>query len=115
MSAIGAWGDMMPWTVTVAPRSSGNSYSGQSYGTAVSHDAAIQMNIGTQGGDSIVKDATGQEVVFRYRIFLKTTTIPDVLDEVTLPSEFGSVTPEIVNVKPVSDENGIHHVILWVK
>ena len=73
--------------------------------------AAIQVN----GGDEVIKDATGQEIVFKYKIHLQTNTIPDVLDKVTLPSEFGSVTPEIMNVKPVSDENGIHHVVLWVK
>ncbi len=100
--------------VSVAARTSGNSYSVQTYGTAVNYNAAIQVN----GGDEVIeviKDATGQEIVFKYKIHLQTTTIPDVLDKVTLPSEFGSVTPEIMNVKPVSDENGIHHVVLWVK
>lgn len=110
MSAIGSWNDMMPWTVTVAPRSSGNSYSGQTYGAAIGHSAAIQMN----RGDEVIKTAEGQEVVFSYKIFLETTTIPGKLDQVTLPAEFGSVTPEIVMVKPVSDENGLHHIVMWV-
>ncbi len=111
MPTVASWTNLMPWSVTLAPRSSGGSYSGQSYGTAVSYNAAIQVN----AGEEVIKTGTGQEVVYKYKIYLQTTTVPDPLDQVTLPSEFGGVTPEIVMVQPVADENGIHHVKLWVK
>ncbi len=63
---------------------------------------------------------TGWEIelnwVTRMRM-IRNIAAPNSLDKVTLPSAapFNSGTPEIVQVKPTSDENGIHHVVLWVK
>ena len=111
MPAVASWANLMPYSVTVTSRSSGDSYSGQTYGTAVSYNAAIQVN----AGNEVIKSASNQEIVFKYKVYLQTTTQPGQLDEVTLPSDFNSETPEIVAMRPVSDENGIHHVILWVK
>ena len=113
MPAVASWANLMPWSVSIAPRTSGDSYSGQTYGTAVSHNARIEPN----PGDRVIKDSLGQEIVFAYKVFLQTTTAPNALAKVTLPSAapFNSGTPEIVHVEPQSDENGIHHVVLWVK
>ena len=111
MPAVASWANLMPWSVSVAPRTAGDSYSDQTYGAPVSYNAAIQVN----AGNEVIKTTSNQEIVFKYKIFLQTTTTPGQLDQVTLPSAFNSETPEIVTMRPVSDENGIHHVVLWVK
>jgi len=111
MHEVGSWANLMPWTVNIASRTSGDSYSGNLYGSDVGYRAAIQTNPGAE----VIKDATNHEIVYKYKLYLATTTQPDPLDRVTLPSTFGSLTPEIVAMRPVSDESGIHHVVLWVK
>ncbi len=61
MPAIATWKPMMPYTATLAPRSSGNSYGGQTYGTAVSFDAAIQE--GLRRANQTLRGITGLHVI----------------------------------------------------
>jgi hypothetical protein len=63
----------------------------------------------------MIRDSRGNEVVSHGRVFLGTRTVPSVKDKLTLPPEFQSTTPTILDAYPVYDENGIHHVTLEIK
>jgi hypothetical protein len=80
--------ELMPFTVTVAPKSGQNQYNEETYGTAV-------------------------EVTTTFEIWLDTvdTIAPDA--QLTLTgAEWIDTTPEIFTVRRVSDENGNSHVQL---
>lgn len=61
----------------------------------------------------------GRNVVSHRKVFLysstswSSTSIPRTIDKLILPATHPPVEPQILGVQPVSDENGIHHVMIW--
>lgn len=93
-------------TVTIAPLSSIDEWAKPTFGTAVSYSAKIE-----RASERVITNS-GDEVVAGYKIFLDTTTIPDVSAEITLPTGYDPTTPKILQVRPVSDHNGINHIVV---
>ena len=99
--------ELMPYTVTVAPKSGQNQYNEPTFGTAVSYQARIAGKI------MELRSKKGEEVTTTFELWLDTTdTIaPDA--QLTLTgSQWIDTTPEIFTVRRVSDENGDSHVQL---
>ena len=99
--------ELMPYTVTVAPKSGQNQYNEPTFGTAVSYQARIAGKI------MELRSKKGEEVTTTFELQLDTTdTIaPDA--QLTLTgSQWIDTTPEIFTVRRVSDENGDSHVQL---
>jgi hypothetical protein len=97
--------ELMPFTVTVAPKSGQNQYNESTYGTAVEYQARIAGKI------MELRDARGEEVTTTFEIWLDTvdTISPDA--QLTLTgAEWIDTTPEIFTVRRVTDENGNSHV-----
>jgi len=92
-------------TITIAPRSGYDEYAKPTYGTTVSYKAKIEQS------GKLVMNQQGEEVVGRYTIYLDTTTPPDVNGNLTMPTGFETVN-QIIAVRPVTDHNGINHVIV---
>ncbi len=106
--AVSEYLGMMPATVTVEPFSSRDAYGAATYGLARSHRARIEM------GNRLVTTASGEEKVARGRVFLATTAPPSASDRLTLPAPYEPSRPPILDVRPVEDERGIHHVVLLI-
>lgn len=99
--------ELMPYTVTVAPKSGQNQYNEPTFGTAVSYQARIAGKI------MELRSKKGEEVTTTFELWLDTTdTIaPDA--QLTLTgSQWIDTSPEIFTVRRVSDENGDSHVQL---
>lgn len=101
--------DFMPETVQINTYASISVSGVVTYSaTATSYPARIEMK------NHLIVDRTGRTVVARGRIFLGTTTVPDIKDKVTLPSQYSIRTPPIIDVNPCDDESGVHHVTLEI-
>ncbi len=67
----------------------------------------------------LVRTEHGHEVVSRRKVFLysstgwSSTTIPRTIDKLTLPATHPPREPQIMMIQPVSDENGVNHVVIW--
>tara|TARA_R100001086_G_scaffold234689_1_gene157072 strand:- start:622 stop:990 length:369 start_codon:yes stop_codon:yes gene_type:complete len=99
--------ELMPYTVTVAPKSGQNQYNEPTFGTAVSYQARIAGKI------MELRSKKGEEVTTTFELWLDTTDViaPDA--QLTLTgSQWIDTTPEIFTVRRVSDENGDSHVQL---
>ena len=97
--------ELMPFTVTVAPKSGQNQYNEETYGTAVSYQARIAGKI------MELRDSRGEESTTTFEVWLDTvdTISPDA--QLTLTgAEWIDTTPEIFTVRRVTDENGNSHV-----
>ena len=105
MSAIGAWADMMPDTVTIAPYASQNTYGEETYAAAVTYAARCV------GKQQKVIDLNGNERVSTVTSYLLAAPLTlTVRDKITIPSRFGDTTPEIMAISGWPDETGPHHV-----
>ena len=99
--------ELMPYTVTVAPKSGQNQYIEPTFGTAVSYQARIAGKI------MELRSKKGEDVTTTFELWLDTTDViaPDA--QLTLTgSQWIDTTPEIFTVRRVSDENGDSHVQL---
>lgn len=99
--------ELMPYTVTVAPKSGQNQYNEPTFGTAVSYQARIAGKI------MELRSKKGEDVTTTFELWLDTTDViaPDA--QLTLTgSQWIDTTPEIFTVRRVSDENGDSHVQL---
>jgi len=103
-------------TVTIAKRSCTHTdgYPKPGYGTAKSYYAHIERSADLRRMEG------GREIVSKRKVFLYSSTgwtaatIPTPADRMTLPNTHGpDVTPQIMLSQIVSDEFGIHHIVLW--
>ena len=94
-------------TVTVANVTSTDGYGKPTYGTAKSYAAKIEM-----GAKAFRKDDQ-REITNPRKIFLFTQDT-DITPEsqLTLPSAFPPLNPQILMVRTVTDLPGISHVVL---
>ena len=101
---IADWVDLMPSSVVVAPRTGVDAAGKPTFGAGVSYKARIEMrNVRS-------RDAQGREIVGRGIVFLATTTIPGSNSKITLPAGYDPLVPVLLEVRPVPDEFGTHHI-----
>lgn len=105
---VGDWLDFMPDTVTIEPVVSVSVSGVPTYGAGVNYPAYIEMK------NHQVVDKFGKVVVARGRVFLGTTTVPDVRSRLTIPSRFQPTQPPIISANAASDESGTHHITLEI-
>lgn len=106
--AIGEYLGMMPNIVKLEPFSSLDAFGEPSFGAAQSFRARIELK------GRLIRDNQGREVASRGRVFLATTAPPSTKDRLTLPAPYEPTNPLILDVRPVEDESGIHHVVLMI-
>lgn len=107
--------DLFDTTVTIAKRTSTHTdgYPKPGFGTATTYSAKIERS------EDLVRTEQGHETVSRRKVYLYnaagwgSSNMPRVYDRLTLPDTHAPTTPQIMLVQPVSDENGINHVVLW--
>ena len=99
---------LLPWNVTVEKYISKDPWGKPIYGGPVIYRAQIQFR------HSEVTNKEGERVYGRTICYLDCIDPIDTLDRITLPVEFGSLQPNIIAVRRVSDERGLHHVVLVV-
>ena len=105
---VADFADMMPASVSISPRTDVDGAGKPTFGTAVSYKARIEMrNVRS-------RDAQGREIVGRGIVFLATTTIPGSNSKITLPAGYDPLVPVLLEVRPVPDEYGTHHVELII-
>jgi hypothetical protein len=113
MAIDAALEELFDTTVTVAPRSGIDDYTKPTYGSAVTYSAHIER------AEELLRTDVGQERVSKRKVFLYNaagwtgSNMPTANSQLTLPATHPPTTPQIIMVQPVSDENGIHHVVLW--
>lgn len=99
--------------ITISQRTSSHTTAGYpkpGYGTAVTYSAHIER------AEEFVRTEQGSEAVGRRHVFLYCSTgwtvsnIPRVTDKITLPDTHQPTTPQILAVRPVSDEFGVSYV-----
>ena len=107
-------------TVTVCKRTSTHT-SGYPTPGYQSTSAGTTYNAHIELGEILVRTEKGHEVRSTRKIFLYHTTawsnsanIPRVTDKVILPATHPPTEPPIFSVAPVSDEDGIHHILMFV-
>lgn len=99
--------ELMPHTITLASITSRSSdgYYKLFHGTARSYRGLVEQ------GNTLIRDATGSEVVARTTVYVYTTTgAITVEDRITLPD---GTTPAILDVRVFADENGTHHKVIY--
>ncbi len=105
--------ELFDTTVTVAPSTGMDVYTKPSYGAAVTYKAHIERS------EEMHRNDEGQERISKRKVFLysesgwTSSSVPTADSQLTLPATHSPTTPQIIMVQPVSDENGIHHVVLW--
>ena len=100
--------DCMATSVTIKPVTATDKYGERTFGAAQTVKAYIMER------QERVPITGGEDVLARGRAILGAITSPTVTtkDELTLPD--GS-TPEILAVRSVNDENGLHHEVVIFK
>jgi hypothetical protein len=107
---VNEWADFMPQVVTREPWTSyKDGGSNSNYGTAIPN---IQCRIEMK--NHLVVDKDGKVVTARGRVFLLSTTIPDIKDRWTLPAGYVPTQPPVLGVNVVDDESGNHHITLEI-
>ncbi len=100
---------MMKSIIQIEPWTSHDSYGEASYGVIKTYQARIEMKA------SLIRDTNGREVAARGKVYVAITSpIPSTKDRLTLPSPYTPTNPPILDVMPVQDEKGIHHVVLVI-
>lgn len=101
--------DFMPDTVTIYRWLSGGVSGAPTYSSSgAPYSARIEMK------NRLVISSEGREVLARGRVILGTMVAPSVKDKIVLPSEYIPISPPILAVNLVSDEDGAHHVVLEI-
>lgn len=107
--SIDEWLDMMSDTVTITPWTSQSGSGVPTYGgTAYTITCRIEMK------NHLIIDNQGREIMARGRIIMATTTIPSILDQITLPSDYVPTNPPILAVNVEPDDISSHHVTLEI-
>ncbi len=107
MAGIAQWRGLMPYTVTIESCATVDSYGARTYQSCAQYRAAIQ------GPARFLHTATQQERVSRQTVYLASTGGVTTQDRITLPTIFELTSPQILQVQPVSDAIGVHHVKLF--
>jgi hypothetical protein len=102
-------------TATIAKRSSSHTdgYTDPGYDTPTTYYAHIERS------EETVRREDGREFVSRRKVFLycstgwTATNMPRTSDQLTLPATHPPTTPQIMMITPVSDEYGIHHIVIY--
>ena len=102
--AIADFLDMMPASVSIAARTSIAADGKPTYGSDVVYRARVEMR------SVRFRDQQGREITGRGIVYLATTTVPAATARLTLPSAYSPQVPVILEVRPVEDEVGLHHV-----
>jgi len=94
---------LLPWDVTIEKYISKDPWGKPIYGGPVTYRAQIQFK------RREITNKEGERVYGRTTVYLDCIDPIDTLDRITLPAQFGSVQPNIIEVERVSDERGLHH------
>lgn len=114
MRPIARWRHMMSSTVSVQERTGMDGYGKPTFGAASSYRAHLARK------RQLVRDAVGQEVVSNQAVYLETTVNIQPTAKVTLSTgdvgstESFALSPSIVAVERRFDQNGPHHVVLYL-
>lgn len=105
--------DLFDTTVTIEKRTGLDKFTDATYGSPTTYAAHIERS------EDTVRTELGHEQVSRRKVFLysevgwTSSTVPSSEDRLTLPATHSPTTPQIMMVQNVSDENGLHHIVLW--
>lgn len=99
---------MMDETIVRTPFSGKDAWNNPSFGTAVSYTARVQQKV------VVLRNADGREVTSATQCYVATTDVFDERDLITLPSGYLPQQPPIIHVKPVHDEQGGHHTVVFL-
>ena len=105
--------DLFSHNVTIAKRTGLDKFSKPTFGAATTYPAAIERSQDT------VRTDQGHETVSKRKVFLyssvgwTSSTVPSSEDQLTLPGTHAPTHPQILMVQNVSDERGLHHIVLW--
>lgn len=111
---VSLWGDMMPQTVSVEPRTGNDVYAKPTYGAAVTYPCRIV------GKRRLVINAAGQQVLSQQTVYVVTNASIDAESRITLSTaDTGStgslaVHPPIIATGRYPDENGAHHSVIFL-
>ena len=103
-------------TVTILKQTS--SHDAKGYPLVGHASSGITYRAHIEQGEAFVRTETGQIVVGHRKVFLysstgwATSSIPRVVDKIILPPTHPPTSPQMLSVAPVSDENGIHHILI---
>jgi len=106
--SIRAFRDMFPHTIILETWASQNAYGEPTFSTCSHVPARVEMR------SRLIAGSAGREISARGRIFLGSTVIPSTKDRVTLPAGFLPRQPPILDVYPVTDEKGLHHICVYI-
>lgn len=114
MRAIASWGHMLPDSVTYEPRTATDAYGDATFGTATTYRARVV------GEQKKILSFTGAEVVSAQTVYLAAAIVVQPSDRVTLSTglvgstEATAIRPPILGAKRIPDQNGTHHVCLYL-
>ncbi len=94
-------------TVTLEPFVSRDVYGKPTYGAPITVKAKIEKS------EEQLLTPEGQSLVSSRKVFLAsqdTSITPEW--RLTLPAGFGPTQPQILQVRPVNDHNGVNHIVL---
>ena len=100
-------------SVMVAKSTGMDAFTNPSYASPTTYAAHIERS------EEMHRTDEGQERISKRKLFLysesgwTSATVPTADWKLTLPTTHPPTTPQIIMVQPVSDENGINHVVLW--
>ena len=100
--------DLMPHTVTVAPWTGQDKNTVPTYGAVVSYQARITGRV------RMVRTTSGQDAVSTRTIYLGSAPALSPKDKLTLPAGEVPVSPPILAIARVADEDGPHHTVVYV-
>lgn len=99
---------MMPRSIGIKPMTSRDAWGNRSYGTISYYQGRIQnkrRKVINRDGDEVISETT---------LYLATTVNIGIDDQITMPSGFLPLHPEIIAVRPLDDDWGSHHLTLYV-
>lgn len=106
---VSLWADMMADSVTITPWTAQSVSGVPTYGgTPASYSCYIEMK------NHLIVDGHGREIMARGRIFLGSSVVVSVKDQITLPSEYVPTNPPILAVNVATDESGNHHTTIEI-
>ena len=103
--------ELLPHTVTHAAPDGTYTDRGQvNFAAGTDYAAYIEPT----KGEEVVRLASGEERVARWRVYVNSTSALSPLGKLTLPSGYDPQTPPILSSALVADETGGNHVVLMV-
>ena len=99
---------MMPFSIGIKSHLSFDAYGEKTYGTLISYPGRIQNK------RRKIIDREGHEVISETTLYLGTTATIGMEDQITLPSGYLPLHPEILSIKREADENGAYATTIYV-